>query len=229
MKKFFEEEIYLNRRKLGDGLYVGIDLGGRYKETTGVCVLDDEGRVECQTMKGRDVLQEIKPYLKQTKSIAIDAPLTLGVGKGDFRLFEKFLSTRTFRAEKVNPLPPALMKKFCDFARELRGKLEKRGFVLDINLIEVFPTLLKKLCRTNVFVFPENKSGKNENQKSAAICASLAYLHANSKTRWLGYKDGFLFLPEMGLWKRDWKRKFEKSWLEIDRLKYKRLITNLFE
>lgn len=231
MKKIFEKgkKFYPNRRKFGDGVYIGIDLGGKDKETTGVCFLSKDGGIECQTIKGKDVLKKIKPYLKETKTIAIDAPLTLGRGKGNFRLYEKFLSTGIFRKEKVNPLPPALMKNFCVFAMELRDKLEKRGFVLDINLIEVFPTLLKKICRANIFSFSKDKlAGGNENQKSAVICAFLAFLHANSKTRWLGYKDGFLFLPETGFWKKSWRKKFEKAWSERDQLRYRHLITNIW-
>jgi predicted nuclease with RNAse H fold len=214
-----------------NGVYIGIDLGGRDKKTTGLCVLAEKGDIECELVKGKDVLKKIRPYLKNTKVIAIDAPLTKGRGKGNFRLYEKFLSTRTFRQEKINPLPPALMSKFCDFARELRAKLEKRGFVLDINLIEVFPTLTQKLCGKNLFSILKNKKflPKTENQKSALICAILAFLHANFKTRWLGYKDGFLFLPETTLWEKSWRKKLYQAWQERDRLKYRRLIANIFK
>lgn len=224
-----------------NGVYIGIDLGGRDKKTTGLCVLAEKGYIECELVKGKDVLRKIRPYLKKTKVIAIDAPLTKGRGKGNFRLYEKFLSTRIFRQEKVNPLPPALMSKFCDFARELRGKLEKTGFVLDINLIEVFPTLTKKLCGkpsrktlTCYATICPPKAGSQssllgENQRSSLICAVLAKLHANFKTRWLGYKDGFLFLPDMTLWKKPWRKKFYQAWQERDRLKYRRLITNVFK
>lgn len=221
--------------KKDNKFFIGIDLGGKDKKTTGLCVLAESGALECEMVKAKDVLLKIRSYLKNTKAIAIDAPLTKGRGKGEFRLYEKFLSTRIFRVKKVSPLPPALMAKFCDFARDLKNKLEKRGFVLGINLIEVFPTLTKKLCRPN---FTEDgplstlqRTGlcQNKNQKSALICAILAELHFNFKTRWLGYKDGFLFLPEISLWEKSWRQKFYRAWLERDRLKYRRLITNIFE
>lgn len=235
MEKFFGK---------GNIFYIGIDLGGKEKRTTGVCVIaKNKGGIlsapnwcqKCEDIRGKDVLLKIRPYLKNTKAIAIDAPLTKGRGKGEFRLYEKFLSTKIFRAEKVNPLPPALMPKFCDFARDLKNKLERRGFILDINLIGVFPTLIKKLCRPNLTeVGPLSNLQRTDlcqtkNQKSALICAILAELHSNFKTRWLGYKDGFLFLPEMSFWEKSWKQKFYQAWTERDRLKYRRLITNVFE
>ncbi len=253
--------------KKSHNFFIGIDLGGKEKKTSGVCILvAKNGDIlnkanwcrECEDVRGKDVLKKIRPYLKNTKAIAIDAPLTKGRGKGNFRLYEKFLSTKIFREEKVNPLPPALMAKFCDFARDLKNKLEKKGFVLGINLIEVFPTLTKKLCGENLlkkfhfttretenhpfgklrpFGGPEESpqaleevmASSPNHHKSALICALLAYLHSDFKTRWLGYKDGFLFLPEMSLWEKLWRQKFYQAWMERDRLKYRHLITNVFD
>jgi len=154
------------------------------------------------------------------------------------------------------------MSKLCDFAQEIRKKLEKRGFILDINLIEVFPTLTKKIieysdflknvgipkeipCQTEnhpfdklrVMVSQSNHRpfdklrvmvSQSNHQKSAFICTILAYLHFNFQTRYLGYKDGFLFLPQMSFWKKEWRQKFYQAWMARDRLKYKHLITNVF-
>ncbi|MBZ9572403.1 hypothetical protein KJA15_03670 [Patescibacteria group bacterium] len=242
-------------------LFIGIDLGGKKKKTTGICILDynpptasshfslrskwapkkgknliffEDYCQKCQDVVGGQILKVIKPYLKDTKVIAIDAPLTKGRGKGDMRLYEKFLSTKIFRQEKIAPIPPALMSSWCSFAREIKRKLEKKGFVLDLNLIEVFPTLVKKISQENLFLkfFPKGFKKfpcKTENQKSALICAILAFLHFNFKTRYLGYKDGFLFLPEMSFWKKEWRQKFYQAWMERSRLKYKYLITNIFD
>ncbi len=210
--------------------FVGIDLGGRRKKTTGICILKNgdffsDYCQKCQDVKGKDIFKIINPYLKNTGVIAIDAPLTKGRGKGKFRLYEKFLSTKIFRKEKVNPLPPALMPQLVDFARDIVKKLEKRGFVLDLNLIEVFPTLIKKISKENLFL--RNFPCQTENQKSAITCAQIAFLHSQFKTRYLGYKDGFLFLPEMLFWKNSWQRKFYQAWKEKPKFKYKHLITNL--
>jgi predicted nuclease with RNAse H fold len=206
--------------------FIGIDLGGKEKKTTGICILGAKGYCQkCEDIFGRDILKVINPYLKNTEVIAIDAPLTKGRGKGKFRLYEKFLSKKIFRQEKVNPIPPALMPKLTDFAQDLVKKLAKRGFVLDINLIEVFPTLIGKIVNKNFFFI--NCPGKSNHQKSALICAILALLHSKFKTRYLGYKDGFLFLPEISFWEKDWIKKFYDVWKSRDRLKYHYLITNV--
>jgi len=220
--------------------FIGIDLGGKEKKSTGICVLQElKGVVlpskiwckKCQDVFGKDVLKKIGPYLKETKVIAIDAPLTRGRGKGKMRLYEKFLSQKIFREAKMNPIPPALMSSFCEFALELRKKLEKRGFVLDLNLIEVFPTFINRVCGNNLVlkVLKKNPPCQKENQKSALICALLSYLHHSFKTRYLGYRDGFLFLPEFSLWKKAWSEKFSQAWQEKPYLKYRHLITNLFK
>ena len=222
--------------------FIGIDLGWKEKETTGICILEEEKGTlfpselwceKCQVILGREILRKISPFLKNTKVIAIDAPLTKGKGKGDMRLYEKFLSTKIFKEERVSPIPPALMAKLCFFGRELKRKLGKRGFVLDTNLIEVFPTITKKLCNDYIFLKLFGKSLKDfscrgEDQKSALLCASLAYLHSRFQTRYLGYKDGFLFFPEMSFWTKEWRQKFYQAWMARSRLKYRYLITNIF-
>jgi predicted nuclease with RNAse H fold len=212
--------------------YIGIDLGGKEKRTTGICILDSnpptarEKIILAKDVLGKNLFKVINPYLENTKVIAIDAPLTKGRGKGKMRLYEKFLSTSIFRKERVAPIPPALMKEFRNFALEVTEKLEKRGFILGINLIETFPTLVKKISRGTFC--PKNQSLQGENQKSAFICARIAFLHSQFKTRWLGYKDGFLFLPEFSFWKKEWQQKFYQAWKALPRLKYHHLITNLF-
>jgi len=64
-------------------------------------------------------------------------------------------------------------------------------------------------------------------QTPALIYAILSFLHSNFKTRYLGYKDGFLFLPEISFWKKNWQKKFYKAWRERSYLKYRYLITNI--
>jgi len=221
-------------------IFIGIDLGGKQKKTTGICILEEKnGRIgflkdycsKCKDLKGEYIFEVIKPYLEETKVIAIDAPLTKGKGKGDMRLYEKFLSTKIFRQERITPLPPALMPSLCAFASEIVDWLQKQGFILDLNLIETFPTLVEEICRKNfVFLFFGRKPPCNtKNQKSALVCAIVAYLHSHFRTRYLGYKDGFLFLPEPSLWKNQWRQKFYKAWREKPFLRYKYLITNIFD
>lgn len=216
-----------NQRKF----FIGIDLGGKNKKTTGVCVRQDQKIVLLKEVLGGSLLKTINPYLKETKVIAIDAPLTLGKGKGLMRLYEKFLSQSVFRKEKVNPVPPALMPEFRNFALEVTEKLAEKGFSLGINLIETFLTLTRKICKESFFEQSLQRSDlcKTENQASAFLCAQIALLHSQFKTRWLGYKDGFLFLPEMSFWKTEWRKIFYQAWQERERLKYHHLITNVFQ
>lgn len=218
--------------------FVGIDLGGRNKKTTALCILEKSGKEispaelyceKCEINFGRDVLKKLKPYLKETKTIAIDAPLTAGRGKGKMRLYEKFLSQKYFRKERANPLPPALMRDFSLFAQEVRKKFEDQGFVLDVNLIEIFPALAQKVVGPDFVLKFLKKTCQSEDQKSASFCAVLAYLHSILKTRYLGYKDGFLFLPEMSFWNQAWRDLFRQAWQKKPFLHYRRLITNLFK
>lgn len=215
--------------------FVGIDLGGKKKRTTGLCILEEKnGKVQffkdyckkCQDLKPSEILKTIKPYLEKIEVIAVDGPLTLGKGKGLMRLYEKFLSTKVFREERVSPLPPALMPELSLAGRELVDGFKKYGFVLDKNLIETFPTLVKKIWREDFFF--KSSPCRTENQKAALICSQVAFLHSKFQTRWLGYKDGFLFLPEMSFWKGEWRQKFYQAWKERERLKYHHLITNVF-
>ncbi len=239
MTKFTSFVKYLNFKMK---YFIGIDLGWRNKKTTGICILEEKNGsvcpkldwcLNCKDFLGSRVVEEIKSYLPDTKVIAIDAPLTKGQGKGDMRLFEKFLSTKIFRKEKLNPIPPALMPKLCIFAQEVVFLMENLGFVLNDNLIEVYPTFIQKISGKKLFSLLDKKFKKqpcqSENQKSALICALVAYLHYLDKTRYLGYKDGFLFLPEMYFWQKDWQKKFLNAWNERSFLKYKYLETNIFK
>lgn len=213
--------------KIKREFFIGIDLGGKEKKTTGICILKRKKIIFLESVFGKDLLKKINPYLKFAQVVAIDAPLTEGKGKGKMRLYEKFLSTSIFRKEKVNPLPPALMPKLCDFAKEILQDFQKRGFVLGINLIETFPTLVKKVCRKNLF--KNLKKIQGEHQKSALICAKIAFWHFHSKTCYLGSKDGFLFLPQISFWKKSWQKKFYQAWKDCSYLKYRYLLTNIFK
>jgi len=224
-------------------LFIGIDLGNRNKKTTGLCILQkNKNQVlvfgQCsQDIFGKDLLKTIGKYLKDTKVIAIDAPLTKSKGKGKMRLYEKFLSTSIFKKEKISPIPPALIPWLSDFGQEIVQKLKKRGFVIDLNLIEVFPALIQKISNQKIFSeslesfsSKENilESCQTENQRSALFCALLAFLHFQSKTAYLGYRDGFLFLPKFHFWQSQWREKFYQAWQKKSGLRYRYLTTNLF-
>jgi len=216
-----------------NNFFIGIDLGDEKKKTSAICILKEKnGRVfpfenwcqECQDIFGRGVLKKLKPYLKETKVIAIDSPLTKGRGKGKMRLFEKFFSRKIFRDEKINPVPPALIPKVCDFSLKLRKNLEKMGFVLNGNLIETSSRLV-----SSFLFYIQRTPCKTKNQKSAFLAALVAFFHSKFQTRYIGYKDGFLFLPTISFWKKEWRKKFYLAWKERPRLKYHYLATNIFE
>ncbi len=218
--------------------FIGIDLGQENKKTSAICILKRENEkiliekswcIFCADIFGKNVFKSLKPYLKETKVIAIDSPLTKGKGKGKMRLFEKFFSRRIFREEKLNLLPPALIPKVCDFSLKIRKKLEKEGFVLDINLIETSSRLAEAFLENLNFLKEIKKPCKSKNQKSAFFAAVVAFLHSNFQTRYIGYRDGFLFLPKYSLWKKSWKKDFYFAWKERPRIKYRYLITNIFE
>ncbi|MFH1036691.1 MAG: hypothetical protein V1756_01305 [Patescibacteria group bacterium] len=227
--------------------FIGIDLGGKTKKTTGLCILEEteEGLRffhsqcrYCGDLKYVEVLKTIKPFLAETCVIAADGPLTKGKGKGLMRLYEKFLSTRPFREEKISPLPPILMPEVSAVGQNFAEKLKKSGFVLDKNLIETFTTFVKKICPDDfVFQFLKEQNFQpdfvipcqvSSHQQSALVCAVVAYLHPQFKTRYLGYRDGFLTLPEINLWKPEWREKFYQIWMKRDRLRYHHLTTNIF-
>lgn len=207
--------------------FIGVDLGWRDKKTTGICVLGGEKFLLEKDVYGKNVIRAIGAFLKDTKVIAIDAPLTLGRGKGKMRLFEKFLSTKNFRAEKISMVPPAVMVKLSESAEKLADGLQKKGFSLGENLIETSVSLIKKIVKED-FIHPGIKLD-TENKESSLICATVAFLHSCGRTRYIGYKDGFLFLPELSFWKKEWQEKFRKEWINRDRLRYHYLATDIFD
>jgi predicted nuclease with RNAse H fold len=218
--------------------FIGIDLGIAKKRTSAICILEEKNQKvfplkdwcrNCQDILGKEVFKKLKPYLKNTKIIAIDSPLTKGRGKGEMRLFEKFFSRKIFREEKINPVPPVLIPKVYELSLNLRKKLAKEGFVLDINLIETSSRLVGSFLNDSNVLKNIRNFCKTKNQKSAFLAALVAYFHSKFQTRYIGYKDGFLFLPKISLWKKEWRQKFYLAWKERPRLKYRYLITNIFE
>lgn len=171
---------------------------------------------------GKDLLSYLKPRLKKTKIIAIDAPLTLGPGKGKMRLWEKFFSTKPFRRLRVNPIPPAAIWRLSYHGQEVVANLKSYGFILDENLIEVFPTFAKKVIK-RLPKIPCLSAGRpvNENQRDAFVAAFIAWCHLQKKTFWVGHRDGKLFLPAFSFWKKIWYQRFLKWWRQKHPFKYK--------
>lgn len=203
--------------------FVGIDLGWKDKKTTGICVLDENLKIKSsRVVEGSKLLTSLKPYLSKASVIAIDAPLTLGKGKGKLRLFEKFLLTKPFRRWRANPLPPALIYKLSYHGQEVAGKLAAKGFKLNQTLIEVFPTLLYRVMKR-----PTREKFTDRNKLAAFYAAYLAYLHFKEETFWIGWRDGKLLLPIYYYWRKPYREAFTKIWRRKNRLRYRLLLSNL--
>lgn len=60
--------------------YVGIDLAWTYKNETGICIIDDEGRVihlDAKVYTNKELLEIIKLHHEGDMIIAVDAPLVV--------------------------------------------------------------------------------------------------------------------------------------------------------
>ena len=207
--------------------FVGIDLGWKNKKTTGICVLDENLKIHSnKVVEGSKLLTSLKSYLSKASVIAVDAPLTLGKGKGKLRLFEKFLLTKPFKRWQANPLPPSLLYKLSYHAQEIVAKLEKRGFKLNQTLIEVFPLLLYRIMKKPARgQFSRERA--DHNKLFSFYAAYLAYLNFKEETFWIGWRDGKLFLPIYYYWKKEFREAFTKIWRKKNKLKYRLLLSNL--
>lgn len=235
------------KNKVEKNLFIGIDLGGPIKRTTGLCILEEKEKEflplqnqcqGCKLIKGEEVFRQIKPYLKNTLTIAVDGPLSFGPGKGKMRLYEKFLSTKIFRKAHVNPLPPILIKKITEEGILLTENFSHFGFSKDIDVIETFPTFVLALCGgIKKLIKKVDQSVKIKikmphcpisHQQMAFTCSLVALLHAKNLTSFIGYRDGMLILPHFDFWEEKWQNKFKEAWKEKDYLKYRHLKTDVF-
>ncbi len=124
--------------------------------------------------------------------------------------------------------------------RRSKEKFQDKGFVLNQNIIEVFPTIIlsfcggleklvekiQKECKIKIEI---PKCISVSHQKMAFVCALISFLHSKSLTNFLGHKDGFLYLPRPVLWQKKWQEKFFRAWQEKDYLKYRYLKTDVFK
>lgn len=232
---------------MNKNLFIGVDLGGVNKKTTGICVLEEKDDIlkpfknhclGCQVIFGKKIFGTIKDYLKDTDVIAIDGSLSFGPGKGKMRLYEKFLSTSVFRKEKVSPLPPILMPQIVEEGIALIDELSKSNLAKDIDVVETFPTIVLGFCgdlerlikkvEKKLKIRIEVPECEVSHKKSAFICALIAFLHAKNLTSFIGYRDGMLILPHFDFWEKSWQNKFKQTWLKKDYLKYRHLKTDIF-
>jgi predicted nuclease with RNAse H fold len=233
-------------KKVAKNLFIGIDLGGWRKKTTGLCILefrDQKLKVTrdysntCKVIQAKNILKEINHYLGKTAVIAVDSPLSFGPGKGKMRLYEKLLSTSLFRKEKLSPLPPILMPQIVEEGIWLCEELGKHDFAKDLDLIETFTTFVLGVCGSREKLVKNIEEEKNikiaipeckvSHQYSAFICSLVAFLHGRNLTNFIGYRDGSLIVPIFKFWTRKWQDNFRRAWQDKDYLKYQHLKTDI--
>jgi predicted nuclease with RNAse H fold len=211
--------------------FVGIDPGGWNKKTTGICLLrlkGDKVLITSKTIFGKNAIRSIKKILKDAKVITIEAPTSLGKGKGKMRLWEKYLSQKTFRVKGVSPLPPVFLKTTLKTSERIVSFLLSMGLKMDRDVIETFFPLLQKVVKKSILPKTRLKF-KSRHELQAFFCSFLSLLHAHQETFFIGYKDGKLFLPQPKYWYKKSFNWFKKEWSRKNPYKYKFLYSNILD
>lgn len=143
---------------------IGIDLAGKDKNPTGICVLGDKTETK-SLFSDEEIINEvtrIKPDL-----VAIDAPLSFPAS-GYYRQCEELLSARGFKP--LSPLFP-YMRILVERGMKLKAEFEKIG----IKVIEVFPKASESILGLN------KTEHANEHEYDALVCAltGKSYLDGN--------------------------------------------------
>ncbi len=135
-------------------IVIGIDLAGKDKNPTGVCVLGE--KTETNTLFADDEIisevMRVKPDL-----VAIDAPLSFPAS-GYYRQAEELLSQRGFKP--LSPLFP-YMRILVERGMKLKAEFEKSG----IKVIEVYPKASESFLGLN------KTEHANEHEYDALVCA----------------------------------------------------------
>lgn len=78
-------------------IFAGIDLAWTYKNETGVCLLNNQGKIlhlSSAVYTDEDILDLIKPYSREALYIAVDAPCVVNNETGSRTVENQFKSTR---------------------------------------------------------------------------------------------------------------------------------------
>lgn len=133
--------------------FIGIDLAWTYKNETGLCVLDESGRVEylhSQVYSNKEILDVIKQHHSGPVTIAIDAPLVVPNDSGS-RGAEGALMRAKINGHRISAFN-SNRNYFTKVFGEIRGEtlmhmIQKEipdiqlGFdKLSSNIVETFPT-----------------------------------------------------------------------------------------
>ena len=166
---------------------LGIDLAGKTKNPTGICILKDND-VILKTIKEDKEILEIANMLKPDV-IAIDAPIIHGkprIRKADIML------------KKYKSFPPTLpsMIPLTIRGSKLAAQLSKYHHV-----VEVFPTATLKILGVYHKNYKETAAildlkVKNKHELDAYICCSTGKMYLEGKTETVGDEIGKIIIPK---------------------------------
>jgi predicted nuclease with RNAse H fold len=166
---------------------VGIDLAGKTKNPTGICILTDNDRV-LKTVKEDEEIVDIVTTV-QPDVIAIDAPIIKGkprIRKAD-RLLKKYRS-----------FPPTLPGMI---PLTLRGSTLAAQLSTYCRVIEVFPTATAKILGVYHKNYKETAAllevnVKNKHELDAYLCCLTGKMFLEKKTVSIGDEEGTIIVPE---------------------------------
>jgi len=192
-------------------LIVGIDLAGSEKRNTGICILDEKLNASCLTLNtDKEIIELIKKV--EPKIIAIDAPLSLPIGRKNLKKVGPHLREcdRILLKLKIKFFPLSLgpMRKLTHRGIKLKKKFERLGF----RVIEVYPgatqdilkiprkqkgleNLKKGLINLGIRI---NKENINADELDAITAAYTAYLFLKKEAIEIGNrKEGTIVIPKI--------------------------------
>ncbi|UCF13757.1 MAG: DUF429 domain-containing protein [Thermoplasmatales archaeon] len=167
---------------------LGIDLAGKSKNPTGICILKDNEFILKTVNEDKEIL-EIASALR-TDIIAIDTPIMRGkpkIRKADIIL------------KKYKAFPPTLpgMIPLTIRGSKLATELSKYSRV-----IEVFPTATAKILGIYHKNYKEiaailNVKVKTKHELDAYICCLTGKLFNEGKTENVGDENGIVIIPKL--------------------------------
>lgn len=133
--------------------FIGIDLAWTYKNESGICVLDESGKVErldAEVFSNADIIEIIMAYQYEPLTIAIDAPLIVNNMSGGRGAESALMRARIngHRLFAFNSSRNYLIRTFGDIRGEtLIGEIKQSLPGVEIgfsrtrtNIVETFPT-----------------------------------------------------------------------------------------
>lgn len=167
-------------------IVVGIDLAGKSKNPTGICIFKD-GKYSFKTLYlDEEIINEINAL--KPSIIAIDAPIMEGEPR--VRLADRIL-------KKYGAIPPNLasMKQLTDRGSRLARILEK-----NFKVIETFPTATAKIMGVYSKNFKKTAEilkvkVNNKHELDAYLCCIVAKMFLEGRATEVGDKEGKIVIP----------------------------------